>query len=288
MKHLLSFTLCCFITLSVSAQKEKKEKTEPESDPDSVGVVSERLQPTTLPLLLFDDNEKKEKKKKSKKKKKKNIFYGVKTKKGRIKSTFRNQVQYVFFFYTNEQRKSDPYIRDIYWYDVKDKVIRTKDFDASRGYLLHGPYEKVIDDKLIEEGHYYFGKRHGTWLSFNDKHVLQDKLHFSEGWPKDSRVTYYNRAENKIEKLTPIEYELKEGNFFHFYEDGQIAVTGEYRYGEKVGLWTEYWDSKTKVVRKREIQYQEVPFSKDFRPYIRAEWDKEGNLIYRKEGLGSN
>ena len=45
---------------------------------------------------------------------------------------------------------------------------------------------------------------------------------------------------------------------------------------------------KGKTVRKREIQYQEKPFTKDFTPYIRAEWDKEGNLIYRKEGLASN
>jgi antitoxin component YwqK of YwqJK toxin-antitoxin module len=231
---------------------------------------------------------KRKKRKRRRKRKKKNIFYGVKTKKGRLKNTLRNQVTYVFFFYTTEQKKADPYIRDIHWYDIKEKMIRSKDFDQTRGYLLHGPYEKVIDDKLIEEGHFYFGKKHGTWLSFNDKHVLQDKLHFSEGWPKDSRVSYYNRDENKIEKLTPIEYDLKEGNFFHFYEDGQIAVTGEYRYGEKVGLWTEYWDSKSKTIRKREVQYQEVPFSKGFRPYIRAEWDKEGNLIYRKDGLGSN
>ncbi|EOZ93229.1 hypothetical protein A33Q_3819 [Indibacter alkaliphilus LW1] len=288
MKRFTLLILFLLITTYSFAQKQKKEKEKETLDPDSTGVVSEKLQPTTLPLLLFDDSEKKEKKKKDKKKRKKNIFYGVKTKKGRIKSNLRNQVQYVFFHYTNEPRKADPYIRDIYWFDTKDKMIRSKDFDPSRGYLLHGPYEKVIDDKLIEEGHYFFGTKHGTWLSFNDKHVLQDKLHFSEGWPKDSRVTYYNRADNKIEKLTPIEYELKEGNFYHFYEDGQVAVTGEYRYGEKVGLWTEYWNSKTKVVRKREIQYQEVPFSKGFRPYIRAEWDKEGNLIYRKDGLGSN
>lgn len=286
MKYITLLILFVFISLSASAQNEKKKERDP--DPDSVGVVSDRLQPTSLPLLLFDDNEKKEKKKKLKKKRKKNIFYGVKTKKGRLKNTMRNQVTYVFFFYTMEPHKKDPYIRDIHWFDTKDKMIRSKDFDSSRGYLLHGPYEKVIDDNLIEEGHFYFGKKHGTWLSFNDKHVLQDKLHFSEGWPKDSRVTYYNRADNKIEKLTPIEYDLKEGNFFHFFEDGQIAVSGEYRYGEKVGLWTEFWDSKTKVIRKREIQYQEIPFSKDFRPYIRAEWDKEGNLIYRKDGLVSN
>jgi antitoxin component YwqK of YwqJK toxin-antitoxin module len=267
------------------AQKRKKEKTE---DPDSSGVVIDKLMPTTLPLLLFDDKERKEKKKKEKKSKNKNIYYGQKTKRGRIKQTFRSSTQFQNFFYTTEKKVVDPYIRDIFWYDNKENIIRTKDFDPSRGYLLHGPYTKSFDTTLVEEGNFYFGTRHGTWLTYDNKSVLLDKLHFSEGWPKDSRVSYYNKATNQIQKLTPIEYELQEGNFFHFYEDGQIAVTGEYHFGEKVGLWTEYWNNKNKVIRKREIQYQENPFTKDFRPFIRAEWDKDGNLIYRNEERAKN
>ncbi|MFD2202168.1 toxin-antitoxin system YwqK family antitoxin [Shivajiella indica] len=267
------------------AQKRKKEK---EVDPDSSGVVSDKLMPTALPLLLFDDKERKEKKKKDKKSKNKNIYYGQKTKRGRIRQTFRSQTQFQNFFYTLDKKVVDPYIRDIYWYDKKDNVIRTKDFDPSRGYLLHGPYTKSFDTTVVEEGSFFFGTRHGIWLTYDNKSVLLDKLHFSEGWPKDSRVSYYNKATNQIEKLTPIEYELQEGNFFHFYEDGQIAVTGEYHFGEKVGLWTEYWNNKSKVVRKREIQYQEQPFTKDFRPFIRAEWDKEGNLLYRNEERARN
>jgi antitoxin component YwqK of YwqJK toxin-antitoxin module len=257
-------------------------------DPDSSGVVADKLMPTTLPLLLFDDKDRKEKKKKEKKNKKKNFYYGQKTKRGKIRQSFRSQTQFQNFFFTTEKKVVDPYIRDIYWYDKKDNVIRTKDFDPSRGYLLHGPYTKSFDTTIVEEGDYYFGTRHGTWLSYDSKSILLDKLHFSEGWPKDSRVTYYNKATNQIEKLTPVEYELMEGNFFHFHEDGQIAVTGEYHFGEKVGLWTEYWNNKNKVIRKREIQYQENPFSKDFRPFIRAEWDKEGNLIYRNEERARN
>jgi antitoxin component YwqK of YwqJK toxin-antitoxin module len=267
------------------AQKRKKEKAQ---DPDSSGVVSDKLMPTTLPLLLFDDKERKEKKKKQKKSKNKNIYYGQKTKRVRIKQTFRNNTQYQNFFYTTEKKVVDPYIRDIYWYDKKENMIRTKDFDPSRGYLLHGPYSKSFDTTLVEEGNFFFGTRHGTWLTYDNKSVLLDKLHFSEGWPKDSRVSYYNKATNQIEKLTPVEYELQEGNYFHFYEDGQIAVTGEYHFGEKVGLWTEYWNNKNKVIRKREIQYQENPFTKDFRPFIRAEWDKDGNLIYRNEERARN
>lgn len=274
--------LLLFITLAGNAFAQKNKKNET-PDPDSTGVVSDRLLPTSLPLLLFDDADKKIKQKSEKKKKKKNIFYGERTRKGFIKQTIRDQSQYQFFNYTTTNRKTDPYIRDIHWFDNKDRTIRVREFDPSKGYLLHGPYEKRVGEVIIEKGNFFFGAKHGTWMSFDGKSVLLDKLHYSEGWPKDSKVTYYNRAQQQIEKLTPIEYELMEGNFFHFYENGQVAVTGEYHYGERVGLWTEYWDNQSKTIRKREIQYQEQPFTKTFKPYIRAEWDKEGNLVYRKD-----
>ncbi|WP_114751666.1 toxin-antitoxin system YwqK family antitoxin [Pleomorphovibrio marinus] len=264
------------------------EETEtPKSDPDSSGVVKDRLSPTSTPVLLFSDaeeEENKEKKKKKKKKKKKNVYFGDKTKKTMIKHSFRDQVTYQVFHVTYKNQEVDPYIRDIHWYDPKNKAIKNKNFDPSKGYLLHGPYERRIDDTVVETGMYYFGTKHGRWMSFDAKSVLLDKLHYSKGWPKESRITYYNRQERAIERMTPIEYELKEGNFYHFFQDGSLAVTGEYHHGERVGTWTEYWNTpNNQLIRKREIRYQDEPFTKNFRPYIRAEWDKEGNLIYRND-----
>lgn len=274
------------VTHTVFSQKDKKAEL---TDPDSTGVIADNLLPTTAPILLFDDYTKSDKKKEEKKKAKKNIYFGEKTKKGYTKQTIRDQTQYQIFNFTTQNREFDPYIRDIHWFDTRDKVIRTKEFDPSRGYLLHGPYTREVGDAVVEKGNFFFGTKHGTWLTFDTKTVLMDKLHYSEGWPKDSKVTYYNREQKKIEKLTPVEYDLMEGNFFHFHENGQIAVTGEYHFGEKVGLWTEYWNNKNnKIIRKREVQYQENPFTKNFRPYIRAEWDQEGNLIYRKDGVATN
>jgi hypothetical protein len=256
-------------------------------DPDSTGVVKNKLLPTSTPILLFTDasEETKDKKKKKKKKAKKNIYFGERTKRNIIRTSFRDQVTIQAFNTTIKSKKLDGYIRDIYWYDSSTKSIKKGDFNSSKGYLLHGPYEKRINENVIETGMYYFGTKHGRWMTYDGKNFLVNKSHYSEGWPKESRVTYYNREERKIEKLTPIEYDLMEGNFYHFFPDGQVAVVGEYRFGERVGLWTEFWNTKNdKVIRRREIQYQPQPFSKNFRPFIRAEWDKEGNLIYRNDG----
>ncbi|EON77047.1 hypothetical protein ADIS_2496 [Lunatimonas lonarensis] len=256
-------------------------------DPDSSGVVSNRMLPTSTPILLFSDRDEevKEKKKQAKKKERKNFYFGERTSRNVIRTSFRDQTTVQLFNTTQRNQKVDAYIRDIYWYDSRAKAIKNRNFDPSRGYLLHGPYEKRINDVVVESGMYYYGTKHGRWMTFDGKSVLVDKSYFYQGWPRESRITYYNREQKAIERLTPIEYDLEEGNYYHFFPGGQVAVIGEYRYGERVGLWTEFWESKgDSLVRKREIQYQPTPFMRNFRPFIRAEWDKEGNLIYRNDG----
>jgi antitoxin component YwqK of YwqJK toxin-antitoxin module len=277
----LFFLFLLFFGNIASAQKKDAGI---KTDPDSTGTVNLAILPSAAPLLLFDEEKAKEAKKAKKKKARKNIWFGIKTQKGYTKREIRGQEIFEFFNYTDASRNLDPYVRDVFWYDPKERTIKTQGYLSGSGYLLHGPYERVINETVVESGMFFYGTKHKTWMVFDDRNVLKDKNHFSEGWPKESRITYYSETTKSIEEIIPIQYSLEEGNYFHFYENQQIAVTGEYRYGEKVGLWTEYWDYKnTKAVRKREIQYQEEPYTKNFRPYIRAEWDKEGNLIYRRD-----
>lgn len=281
-RRLFVFLIVLFVSGKISfAQKNDSEK---KTDPDSTGVVNSVLFPSVAPLLLFDEEKDKEEKKEKKKKARKNIWFGIKTQRGYTRREMRGQSYFEYFNYTDVDRNPDPYIRDVYWYDTKDKSIKTSGYTKESGYLLHGPYERIVNETVVESGMFYYGTKHKTWMLFDDQNVLQDKNHFSEGWPQESRISYYNQASKSIEEIIPIQYSLEEGNYFYFHENQQIAVTGEYQFGEKVGLWTEYWDTKnSQAIRKREIQYQEAPYSKNFRPYIRAEWDKDGNLIYRKE-----
>ena len=202
----------------------------------------------------------------------------------RRKHEIRGQQILENFNYTEADRQPDPYIRDIYWFDPQEKSIKTEEYQTGKGYLLHGPYERVIDEIVVENGMYYYGTKHKTWMLYDSKNILLDKNHFTEGWPRESKTRYFDQTKKNIQEIIPVQYGLEEGNYFYFYEDKQVAVTGEYQYGEKVGLWTEYWDTNnTKAIRKREVQYQETAYTKNFRPYIRAEWDKDGNLVYRKD-----
>ena len=275
--------LMTLVVLSKFTFAQKNESVN-KSDPDSTGVVNSAILPSVAPLLLFDEEKEKNDKKEKKKKARKNVWFGIKTQRGFTRNEMRGQSYNEYFSYTDIDRNLDPYIRDVYWFDSKDRTIKTTGYSKEFGYLLHGPYERIINETLVESGMFYYGTKHKTWMLFDDKNVLQDKNHYSEGWPKESRITYYNQTSKSIAEIIPVQYSLEDGNYFHFYEDQQVAVTGEYKYGEKVGLWTEYWDTNnTKAIRKREVQYQETPLTKNFRPYIRAEWDKDGNLIYRKD-----
>ena len=91
-------------------------------------------------------------------------------------------------------------------------------------------------------------------------------------------MTYYDPVERKrVKEMIPIEIDEREGFYFMFHENGTVAVTGEYKWGEKVGDWIEnYANGK----RKRIISYASEPFQTDIRPFIRKEWDERGWEIF--------
>ena len=112
------------------------------------------------------------------------------------------------------------------------------------------------------------------------KRQVQDKEKYYKGWPKESLVTYYDPNERKkLKEITPIEYGEKEGYYYYFHENGQIAVVGEYHWGERINDWIEKYPNGK---RKKIITYPKAPFEKDARPFVRKEWDEKGKEIYSK------
>ena len=58
-----------------------------------------------------------------------------------------------------------------------------------------------------------------------------------------------------------------------------VGVTGEYRYGQKVGKWVSFHENR-RGRRKREIQYRKDPDNDKFTPYIIREWNTAGKVVY--------
>lgn len=215
-----------------------------------------------------------------KKKRKKNVYYGIKTKKGFAKKGVGQNVELELFSYLKEYQAPDKYVRDIYWYDFDRKQIRrTRTFDPAKGALLHGPYIKKRGDVIIEEGIFYVGSKHGRWVKKDTKDILVDKEGYYKGWPKESLVRFYDKERLKIKEIIPIEYGKKEGNYYYFFENGSIAMTGEYQLDRRVGKWSEFYANR-RGRKIREIQYRQSPYDKSFESYILKEWNSKGQMIY--------
>jgi antitoxin component YwqK of YwqJK toxin-antitoxin module len=270
MRSIVFISLLLLLATSRVFAQEEETADEPADDRFTIDT------PVTLD---FQKEEEEEPKKKKKKKVKKKVFYGIKTKKGFTRKGYGNRITYELFYVLKKPEKPQTFVRDVYWYDYTRKEIRkTEKFDPEKGVLLHGPYEKRLGDAVIAKGIFYKGTKHGRWMEYDRDSVLVNKEKYFRGWPKESQVSYYDAERKKMKEITPIEFGEKDGYYYRFFETGQVAITGEYKWDQRVGDWTEYYPTKR---RKRIIAYPDKAFEEGARPYIKAEWNEKGKQIYR-------
>jgi antitoxin component YwqK of YwqJK toxin-antitoxin module len=268
----ISFLILLVLPLASWAQDEPQEPQEQRFTIDT---------PASLDFQKEEEPVNTTKKKKPKKK----VFYGIKTKKGFTRKGVGDRITYELFYYLKKPEKPQTFVRDIFWYDYTRREIRkTTTFDPAKGVLLHGPYEKRVGETVVEKGIFYKGTRHGRWMRYNSRDsTLLDKDKFYHGWPKESLVSYYDPTERKrMKEMTPIEFGEKEGFYYFFHENGQLAVQGEYQWDEKVGDWTEFYANGK---RKKIIAYPKEPFDESVQPYVKAEWNDKGKEIYRNNKM---
>ena len=233
--------------------------------------------PVTVNLETSEDEIEPDIGRKKKKKVKRNTFYGVKTKKGFTRIGFKNAVTLELFYFLKEPRPVQTSVRDIYWYDYKQKMIRKgPNYNPKDGALLHGPYKKVQQNQVLDSGVYYMGTKHGTWLYHDRNDILVDKEKYFMGWPRESLVRYYDRDRKQMKEIIPVEFGVKEGFYYYFFGDGRMAVRGEYKWDKRVGDWTEYYPSG---VRKKIVRYGKNPFAES-NPLILREWNAKGREVY--------
>ncbi len=265
--------LLCFLLISVSTLAQQKPNVQEGQ------FTFDTDKPFTLLELDQNDEPIVTKKKKPKRK----VYYGIKTKKAFTRKGYGDKTTIELFYVLKKPDKPSGFARDVYWYDFTRKELRKTSlgaFDVKKGVLAHGPYKRMVGDALIEEGIFYKGSRHGRWMRYDRQNLVEDKEKYYKGWPKESLVTYYDPNERKkLKEITPIEYGEKEGYYYYFHENGQIAVQGEYHWGERVNDWIENYSNGK---RKKIITYPKEPFEKDVHPYVRKEWDEKGKEIYSK------
>jgi len=254
-------------------KKPKKNKSEKVLDLDSLSA-------TMKPTIDLEEEEEEEQVKKKKRKKK--VFYGMRTKKGRITAHSGGKPLYEEFYYLKEYQEPNYYVREKYYYDLEDRKIKfSSDIKNQEVLILHGPYKRYLDGQLIAEGIFYVGTKHGRWMEYFSNDVLKDKEKFFKGWLKESEITYYDQQATKVKEVIPIRNGKKEGTYYYFHDNGVVAVTGDYENDMRIGVWKEYYKyRRNRTNRKKEVQYAEDGYGSEFRPFIIKEWNQEGKLLY--------
>lgn len=262
--------LLIILTFSLPSLAQVEEEQETHSILSLDGPVTIELE--------GEDEEEDEEYEVPKKKRKKNVFYGLKTRKRFTKTGYGARQTLELFHILKDFQLPETLVRDIYWYDYKNNKIQIGgNINEKNAGILHGPYKKVRNNQVIEEGIFYMGLKHGRWTRYDENFILLDKSKYYKGWPKESLVKYYDIDQKQMKEIIPVEYGEKEGNYFYFHPNGKVAVKGEFKWGEKVGDWFEYYPSGK---RKKIIRYGKEPYDDTFQPYILREWNAQGKVVY--------
>lgn len=281
----LLIILLVLLPLASFAQKKKKDKR----------TLKERVQEllntnVQKDSLLIYKEEPKDTIPDVELKKKKNYFFGVKTKRAYTVKKISGRTVIEDFYILPEGVEVDPYVLQVFVHDQQREEVKA--VRGARGRLinrvLHGPYKKLVNDVVVEEGMFFYGTKHQRWVLLDRQNKLLQKEHYHKGWYRDSEITYYDGdAKKRIKSVTPIQYGKKEGMYIQFFPNGQLAMRGRYEFDKKVGVWEEFHQVNRAVI-KREIQYPPDPFQKNFKSFIRKEWDTQTNLIYLSPKLSKN
>ena len=239
-------------------------------------------------LSKAEDKAAKEKAKEAQRKpaKKKKTFLGERIKRGFAKSgpKGRNQIIEVFYYlkYFKQPNLQAP---ARYYYDSQKHKI----FKAAAGELepsakvLHGPYKKMQNNKVLETGFYALGTRHLRWERYDKNGVLLSKVHFEMGFPRDANISYYDAGHTMLQEVVPYVNGKLEGDYARFTATGQREWSGQFENGHRVGVWTNYWPVK-KNFRHYEYQYPESGYDPEVtEPDLLKEFTRNGVEVYEKD-----
>lgn len=269
-------------TIPKLSKKKKKGKLENLTlENDTTAKLNFVINEKDIRFAEVEENKRKNKKEKKEKK----TYFGIKTQAGLAKNVSSTNVTLEYFrMITPDYLIKNPYQREIYYYDLRSKRIRTDnymEFTAKlqknrQMYLLHGLYRKIRDKQIREEGYFYKGLKHSKWQEFDKDETLLEKIKYHLGTTEATVIHYYDDAETKVKEIIPIIHGRKQGKYSMFYENGILAMEGMYENNEKIGIWREWYENRQ---RKRNVQYPLQWWDKK-EAFDLQVWDEKGKMTY--------
>ena len=255
--------------------------------PKQEGALADTARPA-LSLTLDTAAQDQQKNKKRKLKKNKKEFLGYKIRRGYTKRGSSKNAEVEIFYYLRTYVEPNPYAPAKYFYNTKEKKIqKSGTIDPKEARILHGPYKKMKNRQVVEEGFYYVGTRHLRWETYrqntHEENILINKVHYEKGFPRDAIINYYDAAKTRIKEVIPYAEGKLNGDYVLFRPDGLLAWEGQYEEGRKVGVWIEYWPFRNR--KRYEYQYPETAEDAPFEPVLIREYNRSSNLIFEKGKL---
>jgi hypothetical protein len=183
-----------------------------------------------------------------------------------------NVVKYV------EDEAVSRYVQEIWWYDPEQsRIVNTPLKENQRAQICHGPYRKIVNQLVVEEGHFYMGAKDGRWETYDSEGILLTKIYFDRGFPTGSNISYFDAAKLKIKEVIPFVYGKSTGQYLLFYPSGNLALEGKLDEGVRIGRWREFYEFGTGGRLKKELRYGKDKFE-EIEPIIVQERDEKGKI----------
>lgn len=183
-----------------------------------------------------------------------------------------NVVKYV------EDEAVSQYVQEIWWYDPgQSRIVNTPLKENQRAQICHGPYRKIVNQLIVEEGNFYMGAKDGRWETYDSEGILLTKIYFDRGFPAGSNISYFDAAKLKIKEVIPFVYGKSTGQYLLFYPSGNLALEGKLDEGVRIGRWREFYEFGSGGRLKKELRYGKDKFE-EIEPIIVQERDEKGKI----------
>ena len=180
-----------------------------------------------------------------------------------------------------EDESLSTYAQEIWWFDPnQSRIVNSSIKDNKTAQICHGPFKKIVNNVIVEQGFFYMGTKDGRWETFGPENELETKVYYERGFLAGSSITYHDDAKKKIKQVIPNFYGKTRGNYLSFYPSGNLKEDGKFDDSTRIGRWREYYEFGTGGRLKKEWRYGKDKFDAS-EPILMVERDSQGKIIYQ-------
>lgn len=213
----------------------------------------------------------------------KDAYVNIKTERrlGQYGSGNRSAVEEINVVKFVEDELISTYAQEIWWFDPnQSRIVNSSIKDNKTAQICHGPFKKIVNNMVVEQGFFYMGTKDGRWETLGTENELENKVYYDRGFFAGSSISYHDDAKKKIKQVVPNFYGKIRGTFLAFYPSGNLKEDGKLDDSVRIGRWREFYEFGTGGRLKKEWRYGKDKFDAS-EPILMVERDAQGKITYQ-------